>query len=346
MTSTDPTRRDGGSPTVAEITALTTRLRDLSARARTVDPAGRAAFLADKQALLERITDAGTDDRLPGRAREEAKGALSDVVLARAAEPGYVLVGPSSRTWLRDPVTGQPAAPVPEAEHRAVRELLGREVLDTTEPEWVTGSDGLADVHSTVVLTDNEPDEHTDDYAGDDAGADEIPARDDITHSDGDGVTDPDGHPHWADPREDTDDTGDGCGFDCVHSHRAAPERIEPAPAHEDDPAPRWDMPDWMGQHAARTEAARAAGTAPAVRPDDPGELAARVAALREQITARTADSSEHTSTAGLDDGQARREQLTRWHHDDTDTVHDTTNAAHGPDQDGDQGDDGWGWSR
>ena len=43
--STDPTRRGGGSPTVAEITALTTRLRDLSARARTVDPAGRAAFL-------------------------------------------------------------------------------------------------------------------------------------------------------------------------------------------------------------------------------------------------------------------------------------------------------------
>ena len=86
MTSTDPTRRDGGSPTVAEITALTTRLRDLSARARTVDPAGRAAFLADKQALLERITDAGTDDRLPGRAREEAKDALSDVALARAAE--------------------------------------------------------------------------------------------------------------------------------------------------------------------------------------------------------------------------------------------------------------------
>ena len=72
----------------------------------------------------------------------------------------------------------------------------------------------------------------------------------------------------------------------------------------------------------------------------------ARVAALREQITARTADSPEHTSTAGLDDGQARREQLTRWHHDDTDTVHDTTNADHGDDQDGDQGDDGWGWSR
>ena len=29
-----------------------------------------------------------------------------------------------------------------------------------------------------------------------------------------------------------------------------------------------------------------------------------------------------------------------------TDTVHDTTNADHGADQDGDQGDDGWGWSR
>lgn len=47
-------------PSVAEIAALTRRLRELSAPGRTVDPRERAAFLADKDALLARITDADT----------------------------------------------------------------------------------------------------------------------------------------------------------------------------------------------------------------------------------------------------------------------------------------------
>jgi hypothetical protein len=43
------------APSVAEIAELTARLRALSAAGSAADPAERAAFLADKQALLDRI---------------------------------------------------------------------------------------------------------------------------------------------------------------------------------------------------------------------------------------------------------------------------------------------------
>ena len=43
-------------PSIREITELTARLRRLSAAGRDADPAERAAFLADKDALIERIT--------------------------------------------------------------------------------------------------------------------------------------------------------------------------------------------------------------------------------------------------------------------------------------------------
>ena len=135
---TDPSRP--AAPTVREISELTARLRDISARGRDVDPGERERFLADKDALIARITDTTT-----------ARDAPAEVVLSRAERPGYVLVGPSARTWLRDPDTGRPAAPVSDEEHRAVRELLGREVLGSTESEWVTGDDGRDDIHSTVT---------------------------------------------------------------------------------------------------------------------------------------------------------------------------------------------------
>lgn len=44
-------------PTIAEVAALTRRLRELSMQGRDTDPAERAAFLADKDALLARIAD-------------------------------------------------------------------------------------------------------------------------------------------------------------------------------------------------------------------------------------------------------------------------------------------------
>lgn len=45
-------------PTAREIARLTARLRQLSTPGRCVDPGERAAFLADKHALLDRIADA------------------------------------------------------------------------------------------------------------------------------------------------------------------------------------------------------------------------------------------------------------------------------------------------
>lgn len=57
-TPTNPDRDRPAPPTVRDIAELAARLRELSARGRDVDPAERAAFLADKQALLDRIEDA------------------------------------------------------------------------------------------------------------------------------------------------------------------------------------------------------------------------------------------------------------------------------------------------
>jgi len=79
-TPADPSRPV--PPTVREIAALTARLRDLSARGAGVDPAERAAFLADKHALIDRITtglpdmpaSAGNDRHAPVRQDADAHG--------------------------------------------------------------------------------------------------------------------------------------------------------------------------------------------------------------------------------------------------------------------------------
>jgi hypothetical protein len=63
-------RPNGARPSVAEIAALTRRLRELSTPGRAVDPRERAAFLADKDALIARIADTheATDtDAVTGR---------------------------------------------------------------------------------------------------------------------------------------------------------------------------------------------------------------------------------------------------------------------------------------
>ena len=60
--------------------------------------------------------------------------------------------------------------------------------------------------------------------------------------------------------------------------------------------------------------------TLPPARPDDLTELAERITQLRQRVAART------ESAATL--GEARREQLTRWHHDDTTDHGDRVDAA------------------
>jgi len=91
---------------------------------------------------------------------------------------------------------------------------------------------------------------------------------------------------------------------------------------HEHAPADS-DAPGWIPERANHTPDAATRATA---------EPAARVAALREQLTARGGDGSQDA-----DGGQARREQLNRWHHDDL-GCHDTTSDGHDH--------DGSGWSR
>lgn len=51
------------TPSIREITELTARLRRLSAAGRDAEPAERAAFLAEKDALIERITSSNSTDR-------------------------------------------------------------------------------------------------------------------------------------------------------------------------------------------------------------------------------------------------------------------------------------------
>ncbi len=157
-------------PTAAEIAALTARLRELSNAGASADPAERARFLADKDALLDRITANQHADR--GAAF--AAAALADVTRAQAEDGGYALVGPSARTWRADPTTGQPIEPASEAEHRALRQMLGREQLSTTEPTWTDNGE----IVCTVIPAADEPDGYEQagtDTAGDEQGAADEP---------------------------------------------------------------------------------------------------------------------------------------------------------------------------
>lgn len=181
MNPIDPNRRRPG-PSVAEVAALTRRLRELSAQGRDADPVERAEFLADKDAVLARIADTHSD---PAREFLPADG-------------------------------------------------VGRE----------------------------------------------------------------------------------------PHSHHALLGR--PADVADDAAV---EMPEWMREQARRSEAEIAAGNALPPRPDDLDELAARVAALRERITAR----DTYASTAGRiadPEQDARGDLLARWHRDDT-TENDTATADH-----------------
>jgi hypothetical protein len=69
-TQSDPGRPP--APSVREIAALTARLRALTTRGREADPGERAAFLADKQALLARIDDSESPTEPPTARADQA----------------------------------------------------------------------------------------------------------------------------------------------------------------------------------------------------------------------------------------------------------------------------------
>jgi hypothetical protein len=84
-------------PTVGEIAELTARLRAISRAGAGVDPAERAAFLADKDALLARIAEADRAAVDQDQARDEpstaelvgrSHRAVADLPLPSVAGPG------------------------------------------------------------------------------------------------------------------------------------------------------------------------------------------------------------------------------------------------------------------
>jgi len=77
---TEHDRRRSEAPSIREIAELTARLRDLTGPDANRDPAVRAAFLADKDALLARIrTDIAQPVELDesGDAQEERRQQLN-----------------------------------------------------------------------------------------------------------------------------------------------------------------------------------------------------------------------------------------------------------------------------
>ena len=184
-------------PTIQEIAALTARLRELSHAGREADRAEVERFLADKHEILDRITAAERPSAARGRdaafAALAAEDAVRDVARARAESGGYVLVGPSARTWRADPA-GRPVEPATEAEHRAVRELIDRDQLGATDPASTTTADGRTNIVSTVIPTADaygagwSDDPFADDAArsGDDVEAGRGPGEDYRTYTPGD----------------------------------------------------------------------------------------------------------------------------------------------------------------
>ena len=84
MTDTTQPRPDTAAHSVAEIVALTARLRTLADAGAAADPTERARVRADKHALIERITAASSRGAPPpslrGRAKLRAAAAADDAL--------------------------------------------------------------------------------------------------------------------------------------------------------------------------------------------------------------------------------------------------------------------------
>lgn len=169
MNPTDHRYGREGAPTVREIADLLGGLRELSARDREIEPRERAAFLADKEALLARITESATatDEQQDGA--EPAPTRIGEIQMpawmreqaarAEAATPGPALpMGERAALAARDEAlrgqlghvdTGQSAhavSPAPvDVDEATRREQLARwhtddaVVSDTQGDVWDDG---------------------------------------------------------------------------------------------------------------------------------------------------------------------------------------------------------------
>lgn len=212
-----------------------------------------------------------TGGHLPNCLPEWPGGGLTadeQAVLARGVAGGYAMVGVSARTWSVDPATGVPVGPVPEAEHRLVRDLIAREWLDGSEPKWLRCADGGDEIVAAVVPFDDA----ADDNAADDAGDAWFSEGYDAAHRDYlDGLGHNDEGPATAADSGALDGAPDGAE-DAVGVERSVP-----------DDGIDWSavpMPPEMldGIEERRTCLAQ---------PDDPAELTTRLADLRAPIAVR-----------------------------------------------------------
>ena len=107
--------RDDDTPSIREIAELTARLRRLSAAGRDADPAERAAFLADKDALIARIEAARTAGPTPRTTRRaghrRARPASRPGAERSATSTTTERSGPDERPQPDSPAAGPPPTP-------------------------------------------------------------------------------------------------------------------------------------------------------------------------------------------------------------------------------------------
>jgi hypothetical protein len=121
-------------PSIAEIAALTRHLRELSAQDRDADPAERAAFLAEKDALLARIvdSDAGSapDQELHRHRAHLDRTSGPDDVVYDADDSQWWHPGGSARLDLPHP---DMLPPVPQPAHEVDPDELAARVAALRE---------------------------------------------------------------------------------------------------------------------------------------------------------------------------------------------------------------------
>lgn len=306
---------DDHGPTIAEIAALTARLRDLSSRGAAVSPDERAAFLANKDELLGRITATApnpTPDTVLAAVADRRSGhvvavdAEGGVHVLSPGDPGYNTVGgrfeaESFEAGLR--------SQLPPARRTAVFLAQAQQAVENALARDGYAGDGLLEAldeeidNATRALAT--PPAHEQDpvrAAGEARGRAELAVLlddDQAPAASARIVTDwrswvaqqYQADQDWADEQQQRVEAaaiaergGLGPQVDATtvgypHQGRAG---------DTSGTATDWMMPQWMRANALSAQAADAEGTAPPARPDDLAELAARAARLREQIAART----------------------------------------------------------
>lgn len=126
-----------GRPSIAEIAALTARLRELSQAGAAADPAEVDDFLADKRELLDRIDVNALPDPATGFSRSAAQAVNELVDEGRSTADAEAMV----RTYLDD-VSAQVGTPVHQ---------WGLDEADMDEIRGADTRDAVRHVHAAII---------------------------------------------------------------------------------------------------------------------------------------------------------------------------------------------------